>query len=220
MERRRFALPFILQERRHCRNRKNRSFRCFCNDGMKIKEVIVVEGKDDTAAIRRAVDADTIETNGAAVGAEVIERIKLAKERRGVIIFTDPDFPGEKIRRTIAEQVPGCKHAFLPREAAKARSGKGIGVEHASPDDIRQALANVYEETADWEEEITFAELIEAGLVGGEMARRRRQRLGEELKIGYANGRQFHKRLKVFRISRDAFYAALAQVMREEAGDA
>ncbi|AKU26782.1 ribonuclease M5 [Geobacillus sp. FSL K6-0789] len=187
---------------------------------MKIKEVIVVEGKDDTAAIRRAVDADTIETNGAAVGAEVIERIKLAKERRGVIIFTDPDFPGEKIRRTIAEQVPGCKHAFLPREAAKARSGKGIGVEHASPDDIRQALANVYEETADWEEEITFAELIEAGLVGGEMARRRRQRLGEELKIGYANGRQFHKRLKVFRISRDAFYAALAQVMREEAGDA
>ena len=33
----------------------------------KIKEIIVVEGKDDTTAIKRAVDADTIETNGSAV---------------------------------------------------------------------------------------------------------------------------------------------------------
>lgn len=35
---------------------------------MKIKEIIVVEGKDDTVAIKRAVDADTIETNGSAIG--------------------------------------------------------------------------------------------------------------------------------------------------------
>ena len=33
-----------------------------------IKEMIVVEGKDDTAAIRRAVEADTIETGGSAIG--------------------------------------------------------------------------------------------------------------------------------------------------------
>ncbi|GAK04854.1 ribonuclease M5 [Geomicrobium sp. JCM 19037] len=29
---------------------------------MKIKECIVVEGRDDTVAIKRAVEADTIET--------------------------------------------------------------------------------------------------------------------------------------------------------------
>ena len=32
-----------------------------------IKEVIVVEGRDDTVAIRRAVEADTIETGGSAI---------------------------------------------------------------------------------------------------------------------------------------------------------
>jgi hypothetical protein len=32
-----------------------------------IKEVIVVEGKDDTVAIKRAVEADTIETGGSAI---------------------------------------------------------------------------------------------------------------------------------------------------------
>ena len=72
---------------------------------MKIKEFIVVEGKDDTTAIKRAVDADTIETNGSAINQETIEKIKRAQETRGVIIFTDPDFPGEKIRKTIAEKV-------------------------------------------------------------------------------------------------------------------
>ena len=35
-----------------------------------INEVIVVEGKDDTTAIKRAVGADTIETNGSAISEE------------------------------------------------------------------------------------------------------------------------------------------------------
>ncbi len=46
---------------------------------MKIKEIIVVEGKDDTTAIRQAVNADTIETNGSAINDETIEKIKLAQ---------------------------------------------------------------------------------------------------------------------------------------------
>ena len=40
----------------------------------KIKEIIVVEGKDDTVAIKRAVNADTIETNGSAVNESVLSR--------------------------------------------------------------------------------------------------------------------------------------------------
>ena len=42
----------------------------------KIKEIIVVEGKDDTVAIKRAVNADTIETNGSAVNDSCIEQVK------------------------------------------------------------------------------------------------------------------------------------------------
>ena len=85
---------------------------------MKIKEIIVVEGKDDTVAIKRAVDADTIETNGSAIGDHVIEQVKLALQKRGVIIFTDPDYPGERIRKIISDKVPGCKHAFTKRRSA------------------------------------------------------------------------------------------------------
>jgi ribonuclease M5 len=183
---------------------------------MKIKEFIVVEGKDDTTAIKRAVDADTIETNGSAVNQETIDKIKRAQETRGIIIFTDPDFPGEKIRKTIAEQVAGCKHAFLPKEAALAKNGKGLGVEHAKAEAIREALrdAQVMRETIT--EEIPQEDLITAGLIGGEGSRERRIRLGKLLKIGYTNGKQLHKRLMMFQISKQEFAQALAVVLQEE----
>ncbi|AKS37044.1 ribonuclease M5 [Anoxybacillus gonensis] len=183
---------------------------------MKIKEIIVVEGRDDTVAIRRAVDADTIETNGAAINDETIERIRLAQQQRGVIIFTDPDYPGEKIRKTIAERVPGCKHAFLTREEARGKHGKGLGVEHASIEAIRTALLSVYEEMIDPQEEISFQQLVDAGLIGGPLARARREKLGKLLKIGYTNGKQLHKRLQMFQISKEQFVEAMKQVMQEE----
>ncbi|RAK16573.1 ribonuclease M5 [Anoxybacillus vitaminiphilus] len=183
---------------------------------MKIKEIIVVEGRDDTIAIQRAVEADTIETNGSAINDEILERIKIAKEKRGVIIFTDPDFPGEKIRKTISARIPGCKHAFLPKEEALEKNGKGVGVEHASVEAIRKALENVYEETIELKEEITFDDLIDAGLIGGSLAKARRNRLGQLLKIGYTNGKQLHKRLQMFQISKEAFMNALEQVLQEE----
>jgi ribonuclease M5 len=185
-------------------------------DIMKIKEIIVVEGKDDTTAIRKALDADTIETNGSAINEETLEKIKRAQETRGVIVFTDPDYPGEKIRKTIAMHVPGCKHAFLTKEEACGKQGKGLGVEHASSEAIRKALqeAQIMNETII--EEITTEDLILAGLIGGNRARERREKLGKQLRIGYTNGKQLHKRLMMFQISKEEFGAAIALIRQEE----
>lgn len=183
---------------------------------MKIKEVIVVEGKDDTTAIRRAVDADTIETNGSAINETTIEKIKLAQKNRGVIVFTDPDFPGEKIRKIITQQVPGCKHAFITKEEALKSRGRGLGVEHASPQTILKALEQAHEMSGSIVEEITQEDLIDAGLIGGSGAKEKREKIGKLLKIGYTNGKQLHKRLMMFQISRNEFAAAIAVIRQEE----
>ncbi|MEK0317856.1 toprim domain-containing protein [Cohnella sp. 56] len=222
-------------------------------------EIIVVEGKEDTVAVRRAVDADTIETGGSAIDEAVLRRIELARERRGVIVFTDPDVPGEKIRKIIEARVPGCKHAFLAK--ADARGKDGIGVEHASPDAIRGALARVRASSgaaamearaasaaqvqagraaadagadeaaatvraeavaggaAHAEPEISWPDLIDAGLIVHPAAASRRERMGELLGIGYANGKQFYKRLGMFRITRTEFAEALRQLTREGVGE-
>ncbi|MDP4085435.1 MAG: ribonuclease M5 [Bacillota bacterium] len=183
---------------------------------MRIKEIIVVEGKDDTTAIKRAVDADTIETNGSAINQETIEKIKLAQQTRGVIILTDPDYPGEKIRKTISSSVKGCKHAFLAKEDAISKKGKGLGVEHADPEAIREALKDSQLMRETILEEITQGDLVTAGLVGGKKAKERRIKLGKFLKIGYTNGKQLHKRLMMFQISRQAFAKALTVILQEE----
>ncbi|WP_171016978.1 ribonuclease M5 [Pseudalkalibacillus caeni] len=183
---------------------------------MKIKEVIVVEGKSDTIAVQRAVKADTLETNGSEISESTLNQIELAQKRRGVIVFTDPDFPGERIRKIISERVPGCKHAFLPKKEGIAKSGKGLGIEHASCEAIRLALGKVKEEMEDPDEIIPWEDLIAAGLVGGSKAKQRRELLGEVLNIGYMNGKQLYKRLKMFQVSKEEFSQAMRRVLQEE----
>jgi ribonuclease M5 len=183
---------------------------------MKIKEIIVVEGKDDTTAIQRAVSADTIETNGSAVSPVTIEKIRHAQEKRGVIIFTDPDYPGERIRKIVSEAVPGCKHAFVHKKDALPKSGRGIGVEHASPEIIREALREAHMIEEGNEEIITKDDLVTAGLIGSPQSKDRRIALGEKLRIGYTNGKQLHKRLMMFNIQKDEFKRALMEIIQEE----
>lgn len=180
----------------------------------KIKEVIVVEGKRDTEAIRRAVVADTLETGGSAIGVKVMDEIRLAQRKRGVILFTDPDGAGERIRRIIAEQLPGCKHAFLSRE--EARGADGIGVEYATPEAIRRALDHVHSEMIDaGPGEIAWDRYLDAGLVGGKRSRIRRQALADQLGIGYGNARQFFNRLNVFSITEEELKQALAEIDKD-----
>ncbi|MFC6647623.1 ribonuclease M5 [Paenibacillus rhizoplanae] len=175
-----------------------------------IKELIVVEGKSDTVAVKRAVEADTIETGGSAVDRKVIAKIQLAMQRRGVIILTDPDHAGERIRKIVAAKVPGCKHAFIPEKDA-TRKGD-IGIENASPEAIRHALEHVHTSFEGAPVIIGLDELMAGGLMVHPRAAERRMQLGNLLGIGYCNGKQLYKRLAMFGITREEFAQALAQI--------
>ena len=71
----------------------------------KIKEVVVVEGKTDSALLKELFEVDTIETHGLAIDDQTMALIKEAAKSRGIIVLTDPDFPGKKIRDLIQKQV-------------------------------------------------------------------------------------------------------------------
>ena len=49
---------------------------------IKIQEVIVVEGKDDTANLRRFYEVDTYETRGPAINEDDLERINKINDLR------------------------------------------------------------------------------------------------------------------------------------------
>ncbi len=178
-----------------------------------LKETIVVEGKNDAAAVRRAVDADIITTSGFGINKDKLERIRTAQERHGVIVLTDPDFMGEKIRKIISGKVKGVKHAFLPKEEAEAEGD--IGVENAAPESILKALSMARFEAEEVQITFSTSDLIYYGLMGVDNSMCLRSSLGSELGIGYANSKQFVNRLNKYGISREELEAALRKIKGE-----
>lgn len=172
-----------------------------------IKEIIVVEGRDDTAAIRQAVDAVTIETHGFGIREETWELIETAYRSQGIIVFTDPDTAGDQIRRRILERFPDAKEAFLSQKLA-FKDGD-IGIENASPESIREALGKAH--AAEQQDQFTSADLFRWGLDGVPGAAQRRQTVGQKLGIGQATAKTFLQRLNRFGISREEIEAALKE---------
>lgn len=182
----------------------------------KLKEVLVVEGKDDTKRIAQAVEADTFETNGSAVNKDLLVQIRHLQETRGVIVLTDPDFNGERIRKLITAAVPDVKHAFITKkQGVPTNAGGSLGVEHADIGVIRAALQHLSTGDSDFKPVLTQADLLKTGLIGQPDSRRRRERIGERLNLGYVNGKQLLKRLQLFQISRADFEAAVDDLNEE-----
>ncbi|TCS94308.1 RNAse M5 [Hazenella coriacea] len=177
----------------------------------------MVEGRNDTVAVQRAVDADTIETRGSAIGDHVLAEIRRAQQKRGVIVFTDPDQAGERIRRIISKEISGVKHAFLSQK--EARGKHKIGVEHASPTSIIQALAQVRSESKEEAPPLTWEDYVDLGFVGSPNSASYRQQIADVLQIGYGNAKQFYRRLHVLRISQEELIKAMEKVGKETADE-
>ncbi|HIZ70210.1 MAG TPA: ribonuclease M5 [Candidatus Atopostipes pullistercoris] len=185
----------------------------------KIKEVIVVEGKKDTERIQLAVEADTIETQGLALEDETLALIEHAQKTRGVIVFTDPDYPGETIRKQISQKIPGVKHAFIiPAEGVPRHKGT-LGIEHASVETIQEALKGLYDISEEKTPTVSKTFLREMGLTGGRQAKALRIQLGEALRIGYTNGKQLQKRLTMFGITEEEVAYAMKKIKEEGLND-
>lgn len=175
-----------------------------------IKEVIVVEGKDDITAVKAALECEVIATNGFGYKKELVETLKSLAERRGIIILTDPDYAGEQIRKDLSNKIKNCKHAFLPQ--GKALKKGDIGVENALKEDIIEAIEKAHPHMVERSAEFTKDDLVDFGLAGGEDSRAKREKLGEILGIGYCNGKQLLNRLNNFGVTREEFLEAVERM--------
>lgn len=176
-----------------------------------LKEVLIVEGKMDVVAINRAVEADCIITNGFHFTKKTLANIAAAYKKRGIIILTDPDSAGERIRKFLSEKFPKAKHAYIPRDEATANDD--IGVEQAAPESIRNALKKIRTLELNPREEFSAAEMVSHGLSGSAESSKLRDKIGAELGIGYGNVKTFVKRLNSYGVTREEFSAALKKLL-------
>ena len=147
---------------------------------IKIKQAIIVEGKYDKIKLSGIIDAPIIQTDGFGIfkDKELQCLIRNLAEKRGILVLTDSDSAGFRIRSFIGSTVDtkNIVHAYIPdifgkesRKTEPSKEGK-LGVEGVSEDIIMKALANagVLCETAEEPERpITKLDLYELGFTGG-----------------------------------------------------
>ena len=161
---------------------------------IKIKEIIVV-------------DAQIVQLNGfSGLTVKSIEKLKALSERNDLILLTDPDYAGKKIRAVIEKNIPNIKHAFVSRKNATKKDN--VGVENASDDAIREALSHILVSgNSDKKENSIFT--MEDGLCIGKGSKEKRLMLGDMLNIGYYNSKQLLNALNSFNITRNEFEEAM-----------
>lgn len=159
---------------------------------IKISQAVIVEGKYDKIKLSGIIDAPIIQTDGFGIfkDKELQRLIRMLAEKRGLLVLTDSDSAGFKIRSFIGSTVDKkyIKNAYIPdifgkerRKTEPSKEGK-LGVEGVSEDVIMQALANagvLCESSAEPERPITKLDLYEYGLTGGENSSEKRSHLLE-----------------------------------------
>ena len=165
-------------------------------------DIIVVEGTHDEIKVKAAFpNANCVITNGSEISDDTIKLIKELSKKHRIIIFTDPDSPGERIRSIITNAVPNASQAFLRKKECISNNNKKVGIEHASIEAIKEALANIYT-PIDLEDTISLLDLYELGLNGFSDSKILRDKISDILNIGKPNAKTFLKRLNLLQITK------------------
>ena len=161
-----------------------------------LKQAVVVEGRYDKAHLASLLDTVIIETGGFRIfkDREKMAMLREIARRRGLVIFTDSDAAGFRIRRYLGGSIPkeNLYHAYIPDIYGKERrkekpSAEGkLGVEGVPVQVILEALerAGVLTDlTPEPARRITKTDFIDWGLSGGTNSTARRDRIKKALNL-------------------------------------
>ena len=177
-----------------------------------MEDIIVVEGTHDEIKVHLAYpEANCVITNGSEISDETIRLIKELSKRHNIIIFTDPDSPGERIRQKITEAVPEAKQAFLRKKDCISNNKKKVGIEHASKECIIESLSHVYTPSS-MPDTIFNTDLYALGLNGDNNSAKLRDKISDYLNIGKPNCKTFLKRLNLLQISLEELKEIICKV--------
>ncbi len=162
-----------------------------------MKTIIIVEGKSDTRRLKEIYpDVITFQTSGMGLDDDKIAELKrLEASGAELICMTDPDYPGERIRQILSDELPTLKHAYVSRAKSRAANGK-IGIESAEQSEIEKALDSVLSKStplAIYDQ--TF--MVEFGLAG---SKQKRELFCDRIGIAFGNNKKVIKQLNSFGI--------------------
>ncbi len=163
---------------------------------LKIKEAIAVEGNYDKIKLSQIVDTTIVVLDGFMIYKDTAKQnmLKMLADKCGLIIFTDSDVAGFRIRTFLKNILAGknVKHAYIPdikgkekRKSAPSKEGF-LGVEGMDDEIIIKSLKDAvseidYNDTKSQKQLVTKKDLFIDGLSGGKDSVKYRERLTKTL---------------------------------------
>lgn len=157
---------------------------------IKTDRAVIVEGKYDKIKLQSVLDAVIIETDGFGIFKDNEKKalIKRLANEKGILILTDSDSAGFKIRNYVKNIAAGGDviNAYIPDIFGKEKrktsysKEKKLGVEGIPKEELKKALekCNVsFEETKAQSEKITKLDLYEDGFFGKDNSQKKRKEL-------------------------------------------
>lgn len=155
---------------------------------IKLRQVVLVEGRYDKIKLESLLDAIIIKTDGFSIYRDKQKQAYIRKMGAlyGALIATDPDAAGFQIRAFLNSLLAGCEvyHLYLPdlygkekRKAAPSKEGK-LGVEGVPLPVLEEALSRSgIKEGKPHDAGMSKSDLFELGLTGGENSKELRRKL-------------------------------------------
>ena len=168
----------------------------YCIDG-----VIVVEGKSDVTFLQEFIDAIFVTTNGSEISKETINYIKELKKKNRIIVLTDQDSPGQRIRHILDENIGGLGHAFVDKKNS-IKKHKG-GVAESTKEEVLKALSHSIINSKAISQTITLEDLCSLHLSGYDNSSYLRSKVCENLHLGFCStNKTFLKRLNALQVNK------------------
>lgn len=157
---------------------------------IKLSQTVIVEGKYDRIRLANILDANIVELGGFRIfkNRERLGLIRRIAEKTGIIILTDSDAAGFKLRHYLSSAIDGGSiiNVYIPeisgKEKRKTRPGKEhlLGVEGMSAETLAEAFRKAGispDGTAARPAPLTKSDLYGMGLSGKEDSAQKRRKL-------------------------------------------
>lgn len=158
------------------------------------KTLFVVEGIHDEMHLKKHYpDILTLSVGGSAINEDSLQFLKFYQNVFDIVLLLDPDYPGNKIRKKLENELNAVQHIFV--DELKAKHKRKVGIEHMSKKDLDDALKQIIKSSN--QQTLSKKDFINLNLQGSHEATQRKMKICKALYLGKPNAKTLYKRLNM-----------------------
>ena len=166
----------------------------------KIDGVLIVEGTSDVAFLSTFLEALFFTTNGLDINSEKLQFLSAASKVNNLIIMTDPDDAGERIKNTIKSQINGVFEVKIEKNSRK--NYKKSGVAESDKQVVLNALKPFVTDKELFREKYDLAALISLSV----NPTKKREEIVNKYGLINGNNKSLENQLRILKINREELW--------------